>query len=82
MIGTLYFFEVLASFKHGRIKINPQKKLKCLSLKVLSCKIYNNKYEITSTEITNTEIFAFIAVPVFKLMSYQLFSHVYKQKRQ
>ena len=67
MIGTLYFFEVLASFKHGRIKINPQKKLKCLYLKVLSCKIYNNKYEITSTQITNTEVFAFIAVPVFYL---------------
>ena len=34
-----------------------------------SCKLYNDKNMITSTQITNTEIFAFIAVPVFKLLS-------------
>ena len=35
---------------------------------------------IASTQITNTEFFAFIAVPVFKLLGRKVF--VYKQKRQ
>ena len=43
--------------------------LKIIPLKVQSCKLYNNKYMIVSTQITNTEIFAFIAAPVFKLLS-------------
>ena len=38
-------------------------------LKVQSYKLHNNKNVIASTQITNTEIFAFIAVPVFKLLS-------------
>ena len=38
-------------------------------LKVQSHKLYNSNYMIASTQITNTEIFAFIAVPVFKLLS-------------
>ena len=38
-------------------------------LKVQPCKLYNNKYMIVSTPLTNTEISAFIAVPVFKLLS-------------
>ena len=46
-------------------------------LKVQSCKLYNNEYMIASTQIKDTEIFAFIAVLVFKLMSF-----VHKQKRQ
>ena len=39
------------------------------NLKGQSCKLYNSKYMITSTQITNTKFFAFIAVPVFKLLS-------------
>ena len=39
------------------------------SLKVQSCKLSNNKYMTASTQITSTEIFAFIVVPVFKLLS-------------
>ena len=39
------------------------------SLKTQSRKLYNNKYMIASTQITKTEIFAFTAVPVFKLLS-------------
>ena len=35
----------------------------------MSCKFYNNKYIIASAQITNTEIFAFVAPPVFKLLS-------------
>ena len=46
-------------------------------LKVQSCKLYNNEYMIASTQIKDTEIFAFIAVLVFKLMSF-----VHKKKRQ
>ena len=38
-------------------------------LKVHSCKLYNNKFIIASVKVTNTEIFAFIAVPVLKLLS-------------
>ena len=38
-------------------------------LKVQSCKLYNNKYRVALAQITNTEIFAFIAVPVIKLLS-------------
>ena len=39
-------------------------------LKVHLCKLYNNKFiMIASIKITNTEIFAFIAVPVLKLLS-------------
>ena len=40
-----------------------------LILKVQSRKFYNIKYMITSKQITNTEIFAFIAAPVFTLLS-------------
>ena len=43
------------------------KKLHLVFLKVQSCKLYNDRYMIASTQITNAEIFAFIAVPVFKL---------------
>ena len=39
------------------------------TLKVQPCKLYNNKHMITSTQITGTRIFAFIAVPVFQLLS-------------
>ena len=41
-------------------------------LKAQSCKLYSNKYMIASTQITNTEIFAFIAVLVFKLLSWKV----------
>ena len=41
-------------------------------IKVQSCKLYNNKYMITSTQMANTEIFAFIAVLVFKLLSFKV----------
>ena len=40
--------------------------------KVLSCKLYNNQYIIASTQITSTVIFAFIAILVFKLLSYKV----------
>ena len=33
-----------------------------------SCKLCINKQMIALTDITNTEMFAFIAVPVFKLL--------------
>ena len=39
-------------------------------LKAQSCKLYNSKHMITLTQITNTDIFAFIAILVFKLLSY------------
>ena len=42
---------------------------KTLVLKVQSCKIHN-KYMIASAQITNTEILAFVAVLVFKLLSF------------
>ena len=56
------------------IIINHEKSVTCNRLpgspsKVRSCKLYNNKYMIASTQITKTEIFAFVAVPVFKLLA-------------
>ena len=41
-------------------------------LKVQPCKLYIKKYMIASTQIKNTEIFAFLAVPVFKLLSFKV----------
>ena len=38
-------------------------------LKVKSCKLYNDQYMMALTQITNAEIFAFLAVPGFKLLS-------------
>ena len=42
------------------------------TIKVQSCKLYNNHYIMPSTQITNTVIFAFIAILVFKLLSYKV----------
>ena len=42
------------------------------NLKLQSCKLHNDKYMIASTQMTNTEIFAFIAIPVFTLLSRKL----------
>ena len=38
-------------------------------LRVQPYKLYNENYMIPSTQITETKIFAFIAFPVFKLLS-------------
>ena len=38
-------------------------------LRVQPYKLYNENYMIPSTQITETRIFAFIAFPVFKLLS-------------
>ena len=45
---------------------------KARKLKVQSCKLWNSKYMIASTQTTNTEIFAFIAFPVFNLLSHKV----------
>ena len=46
-----------------------QRKLINFLLKVQSCKLYNDKYMIASSQISNIEDFAFVAVPVFTLLS-------------
>ena len=38
-------------------------------LRVQPYKLYNENYMIPSTQITETKIFAFIAFPIFKLLS-------------
>ena len=38
------------------------------TVKVKSYKFHNSEYMIASTPTTNTEMFAFIAVPVFKVL--------------
>ena len=40
-----------------------------VNLTVQSCKLYDKKYMIASTQITNTKMFAFIPLPVFKLLN-------------
>ena len=47
-------------------------KIHFYSLKVQSCKLCKNKYMIASTQITNTKVFAFVALPVFKLLSHNV----------
>ena len=40
-----------------------------VNLTVQSCKLHDKKYMIASTQITNTKMFAFIPLPVFKLLN-------------
>ena len=47
-------------------------KIQELKSSLQSRKLYNNKYMITLAQITNTEIFAFMAVLVFKLLSFKV----------
>ena len=58
-LKSVCYDEYLEQLPHGVVVL----------LQVQPCKLCNNKYRIASTQITNTEIFAFIAVPVYKLLS-------------
>ena len=59
LLKSVYYNEYLEQLSDGVVAL----------LQVQPCKLCNNKYRIASTQITNTEIFAFIAVPVYKLLS-------------
>ena len=51
-------------------------------LKIQSFKLNNITFMIVSTQITNTEIFAFIVVPVFKLLRLNVLFINIRQKKQ
>ena len=59
LLKSVYYNEYLEQLSDGVVAL----------LQVQPWKLCNNKYRIASTQITNTEIFAFIAVPVYKLLS-------------
>ena len=68
---TTKFYELVVTFRLSskpHLERNEYNTDYWSSLKVQLSK-YNDKFMIASTQETNTEIFAFIAVPVFNLLS-------------